>query len=257
MTTTGLLLAAGGGRRMGRPKALVEGWLVRSVEALADCDEVVVVLGAAADEARALLVAHDVTIVVNPEWSEGMGSSLHAGLAHVLHGEATRCVLSLVDLPDVGARCRRNGCWRSPTSRASSPERCTTGGRATPSCSDATTGPASWRAPPATRERATTCAAHDVDGVECADLATGADVDDRDRDPTGGQPGRRTLRDMELTPRRRWRPPSRAPATSPTTRWPRSCTSPRGCSGRCSSRVSPAPARPRWPRRWRRWRTCR
>ena len=88
---------------MGRPKALLEGWLVRAVRALAPCDDVVVVLGAAADEARRLLDAHEVTIVVNPEWEQGMGSSLHAGLAHVAHGDASRCLLSLVDLPDVGA----------------------------------------------------------------------------------------------------------------------------------------------------------
>ena len=102
MTTTGLLLAAGGGRRMGRPKALVEGWLVRSVEALAGCDRVVVVLGAGAEEARRLLDAHDVTLVVNPEWESGMGSSLEVGLGALLHGEDSRCLITLVDLPDVG-----------------------------------------------------------------------------------------------------------------------------------------------------------
>ena len=107
MTTTGLLLAAGAGRRMGRPKALVDGWLVGAVEAMADCDQVVVVLGAAAEEARPLLDAHDVTVVVNPDWSEGMGTSLHAGLTHVGHGGATRCPLMLVDLPDVGAQVVR------------------------------------------------------------------------------------------------------------------------------------------------------
>ena len=88
---------------MGRPKALVEDWLVRSVEALGDCDQVVVVLGAGADEARPLLHAHDVTVVVNSAWEEGMGTSLEVGLTHVAHGPATRCLLMLVDLPDVGA----------------------------------------------------------------------------------------------------------------------------------------------------------
>ena len=43
---------------------------------------------------------------------------------------------------------------------------------------------------------------------------------------------------------------SAAPATSPTTRSRRSRSSPCGCSGRCCSRASPAPARPRSPRRW-------
>ena len=62
-----------------------------------------VVLGAAADEARPLLDAYDVTIVVAPDWEEGMGASLRTGLQHLQHGEATRCVVTLVDLPDVAA----------------------------------------------------------------------------------------------------------------------------------------------------------
>ncbi len=103
MTTLGLLLAAGAGRRMGRPKALVDDWLVRSVGTLTDCDRVVVVLGASADEARPLLDAYDVTIVVAHDWAEGMGASLAAGLGHALHGEEHRCLVTLVDLPDVGA----------------------------------------------------------------------------------------------------------------------------------------------------------
>ena len=67
----------------------------------------VVVLGASADEARPLLDAHDVTIVVAHDWEEGMGASLRAGLGHLQHGEATRCVVTLVDLPDVGPRVVR------------------------------------------------------------------------------------------------------------------------------------------------------
>src|SRR5690349_5368428 len=88
---------------MGRPKALVEGWLPRAVESLAGCDHVVVVLGASADEARPLLDAYDVTVVVAADWEEGMGASLRTGLMHLQHGEATRCLVTLVDLPDVTA----------------------------------------------------------------------------------------------------------------------------------------------------------
>jgi len=102
VSTLGLLLAAGAGTRMGRPKALVDDWLVRSVETLADCDRVVVVLGARADEALPLLDAYDVTIVVAHDWAEGMGASLAAGLGHAQHGDQSRCLVTLVDLPDVG-----------------------------------------------------------------------------------------------------------------------------------------------------------
>ena len=107
MSVAGLLLAAGAGTRMGRPKALVvddDGtpWLARGVAALRDggCEEVVVVLGAAADEARAL-VPEGVTIVVAHDWAEGMSASLRAGLESLEDGAADAALVSLVDLPDV------------------------------------------------------------------------------------------------------------------------------------------------------------
>lgn len=86
---------------MGKPKALVDGWLAHAVEVLAACDRVIVVLGAAADDARPLLDGHHVDIVVAQDWDTGMGASLRAGVT-ALAGE-TRCLLTLVDLPDVGA----------------------------------------------------------------------------------------------------------------------------------------------------------
>ena len=183
MTTTGLLLAAGAGRRMGRPKALVEGWLARAVESLADCDHVVVVLGAAADEARPLLDAHDVTIVVAADWDEGMGVSLRTGLQHVQHGEATRCVVTLVDLPDVTAPVVRR--------LLDLPDDEDVLARAT---YDGTPGHpvllgrSHWSGvvETATGDRGARdyLAAHPVTPVECGDLATGEDVDR----PTPGQP---------------------------------------------------------------------
>ena len=80
---TGLLLAAGAGRRMGVPKALVGTWLVDAVKTLRDggCGRVTVVLGASADEARPLLQEYDVQVVVAEDWDEGMGASLRTGLA--------------------------------------------------------------------------------------------------------------------------------------------------------------------------------
>jgi nicotine blue oxidoreductase len=65
------------------------------------CDDVLVVLGAAADEARALLPA-DQRVVVAEDWDEGMGASLRVGLA-ALGPDAEAAVVHLVDLPDVGA----------------------------------------------------------------------------------------------------------------------------------------------------------
>jgi molybdenum cofactor cytidylyltransferase/nicotine blue oxidoreductase len=105
----GVLLAAGAGRRMGRPKALLrdedgEPWLLRAVEALREggCEEVVVVLGAAADEAMPLLDGAGVDVVIASDWAEGMGASLRAGL-RALDARADVAVVTLVDLLDVGA----------------------------------------------------------------------------------------------------------------------------------------------------------
>lgn len=105
----GLLLAAGAGRRMGMPKALVrdasgEPWLLRGVETLREggCEDVTVVLGAAADEAAALLDGAGVDVVVATDWAEGMGASLRAGLASLDAG-VEAVLVSLVDLPDVSA----------------------------------------------------------------------------------------------------------------------------------------------------------
>jgi CTP:molybdopterin cytidylyltransferase MocA len=186
VTTTGLLLAAGAGRRMGRPKALVEGWLVRAVESLADCDQVVVVLGASADEARSLLDAQDVTIVVAPDWEEGMGASLRAGLRQLQHGEATRCVVTLVDLPDVAAPVVRRLLDLRDTEDVLA--RATYDGRPG---HPVLLGRAHW--PGVIEEAAGDRGArryletHGAEKVECGDLATGVDIDRPTRDQPGAE----------------------------------------------------------------------
>lgn len=107
---TGLLLAAGAGSRMGLPKALVrdaqgESWLVRSVEVLraGGCHEVAVVLGADADLALSVLADATNKVVVAEDWAEGVGASLRTGLGALDSEHIDAVLLSLVDLPDVGA----------------------------------------------------------------------------------------------------------------------------------------------------------
>lgn len=107
--TTGLLLAAGAGTRMGRPKALVRAadgtpWTVRAATTLLDggCDDVLVVLGAAAVDAEPLLAGlHGVRTVVAPDWAQGLGASLTSGLADLAVSDppVEAALVSLVDLP--------------------------------------------------------------------------------------------------------------------------------------------------------------
>jgi len=87
---------------MGTPKALVDDWLVRGIDilAVAGCSPVIVVLGAAHQQARALLESRHVTVVVATGWSEGLSASLRAGIL-ALPASAPAAVVTLVDLPDV------------------------------------------------------------------------------------------------------------------------------------------------------------
>jgi hypothetical protein len=100
----GLLLAAGAGRRMGMPKALVSddsgSWLQRGVATLRDggCSRVTVVLGAEAERARALMEGLDVSVVVAEDWAQGMGASLRAGLRS-LGGSADSGVVCVARRP--------------------------------------------------------------------------------------------------------------------------------------------------------------
>ncbi|WP_372728378.1 NTP transferase domain-containing protein [Nocardioides sp.] len=119
MGVHGILLAAGAGTRMGMPKALVrtaagEPWVLRGVRVLrgGGCSRIVVVLGAEADRAAALLdpsgtaagAGAPVDVVVAEDWADGMSASLRAGLGVVAGSpEAEVALVHLVDLPDVGA----------------------------------------------------------------------------------------------------------------------------------------------------------
>ncbi|MER7622042.1 nucleotidyltransferase family protein [Streptomyces sp. NPDC126503] len=108
----GLLLAAGGGRRLGgRPKALlphrgrplVEHAL--SVLRAGGCTVVHVVLGAAAGAVRERAELPGCVLVENPDWEEGMGSSLRVGLASLAADPrgVDAALVSLVDQPGIGA----------------------------------------------------------------------------------------------------------------------------------------------------------
>lgn len=178
MRIHGILLAAGAGRRMGRPKALVDDWLVRGVATLREggCDGVTVVLGAAADLARELVPDEDV--VVAEDWAQGMGASLRAGVAAVAALDAEAALVTLVDLPDVGAEVVRR-VLAAPAGPQALRRASYDGVPGHP----VLFGRVHWdgvrESAQGDRGARAYLASRDVELVECGDLATGRDVDSR------------------------------------------------------------------------------
>ncbi len=105
----GLLLAAGGGRRLGgRPKALLthrgRPLVEHAVGVLraGGIERVHVVLGAQAADVRERAALPGCVLVDNPGWADGMGSSLRAGLTSLAGTDARAVLVSLVDQPGIG-----------------------------------------------------------------------------------------------------------------------------------------------------------
>jgi nicotine blue oxidoreductase len=176
-----LLLAAGAGRRFGMPKALVRHrhrlFVEQAAGVLHDggCAPVVVVLGASADEVRASASLPGSSLVDNPEWATGMGSSLRAGLAALSTSDAVAVLVLPVDTPGVtAAAVRRLAALAAPDALARAtydghPGHPVLIGRARwPDVSELATGDAGARS---------YLAAHPPLSVPCEDVATGADVD--------------------------------------------------------------------------------
>ena len=181
MTVAGLLLAAGGGRRYGMPKALVRHRGRLFVEHAADvlhaggCAPVVVVLGARAAAVRGTAALSGVSLVDNPDWADGMGSSLRTGLSALAATDSEAVVVLPVDTPGVTAEAvARFVALASPTALARATYDGVPGhpvliGRDRwAAVSELATGDAGARP---------YLARHDVPAVPCGDVADGADVD--------------------------------------------------------------------------------
>ncbi len=102
-----LIPAAGKSRRMGFAKLLLEvrgkSLLANAVEAAASNSELVlVVVGAYADVYAPVAEAAGAEVVLNPEWKEGMASSLRAGIV-ALPVEVEAVLIVLPDQPFVDA----------------------------------------------------------------------------------------------------------------------------------------------------------
>jgi molybdenum cofactor cytidylyltransferase len=99
-----VILAAGGSSRMGRPKQLLKfrgtSLLRRAIDtALAvPTEQVIVVLGHAADQLLPEIAATSATVVLNDQWTEGVSTSLRGGLAAV-SSEARGVFIYPADMP--------------------------------------------------------------------------------------------------------------------------------------------------------------
>ena len=107
-----ILTAAGESTRMGRPKPLLAWRGVTLVEhqvaclLAGGCDEVVVVLGHAAEEVAPYVHGERVRTVVNPDYRQGKTTSIKAGLAHA-DPSADAILLLAVDQPRTVSIVRR------------------------------------------------------------------------------------------------------------------------------------------------------
>lgn len=112
----GLLLAAGGSSRLGRPKQLleIEGKTLvrRAAEALieAGCSPILVVLGSEFEGSRKQLEGLPVEVIENPDWPSGMSTSIVAGVGHLVEIEPScaAVLITVCDQPFVtGSHLRR------------------------------------------------------------------------------------------------------------------------------------------------------
>ena len=106
MKVAAIILAAGASTRMGQPKQLLELGGERLLERAlrvarqAGCEPVVVVLGASADRILAECSLDQATVAINPEWGEGMASSVRCGVQQVA-SECDAALLMVCDQPAV------------------------------------------------------------------------------------------------------------------------------------------------------------
>lgn len=106
-----LILAAGASTRLGYPKQNLlfknKTLLQRAIETAlkSNCRPVFVVLGANAEVIKPVVQPKDVTIIYNPDWNEGMASSIRIAIREIEKDELiSEAIIMLCDQPFVSFR---------------------------------------------------------------------------------------------------------------------------------------------------------
>ena len=110
MSKTGIIiLAAGSSSRMGEPKQLMmykNKTFLQHIIAEAknvNLEPVICVTGYQSDLIKKSLMGMDVSIVYNPQWPEGMGSGISAGIKQLLVSDVDSVILAVGDQPYVSS----------------------------------------------------------------------------------------------------------------------------------------------------------
>ena len=104
-----ILLAAGESKRMGKPKELMPFGQSSIVEQTIDnllgsaVNEVIVVIGHRAEEVIRLIATRPVKLAVNPNYKQGMSTSIIAGL-NLVDSQAQAVMLALGDQPAIDSQ---------------------------------------------------------------------------------------------------------------------------------------------------------
>jgi molybdenum cofactor cytidylyltransferase len=109
MTMPAIILAAGASRRLGQPKQLVriagETLLDRTIRMVRDsgAGPALVVLGAHQDAIQSIVDLAEVRSIINPNWEQGIATSIHAGISAAQELGAAAVLLLVCDQPRLTA----------------------------------------------------------------------------------------------------------------------------------------------------------